>query len=143
MRIIGFNFKKMLAERKSDLKGKLEVKTHMDIGSIEKENLDFAGDVLRFHYIYSIDYNSNNAVISFEGSILIKPDKEEQIKDVLKEWKKKKIQDDLRISIFNFVMNKCNFKALQLEDEFGLPPHIPLPRISKQDALQGKASYAG
>jgi hypothetical protein len=141
MRIIGFNFRKIIAERTSDLKGKLEVKTHMDIERVEKETLDIAGDILKFYYTYSIKYNPNHATISFEGSVLVRPEKEDQIKDILKEWKKKKLPEDIRLAIFNFVMNKCNLKALQLEDEFALPPHIPMPHIPKQQ--QNSTNYTG
>lgn len=141
MRIIGFNFKKVIVERKSDLKGKLEVKTHMDIKSIEKENLDIAGDILRLFFVYNIDYTPNHAALSFEGSVLLKPDKKQNTGKILKEWKSKKLSEDIRLLIFNFVMTKCNLKALQLEEDFSLPPHIPLPRISK--TAEGNATYAG
>ncbi len=141
MRIIGFNFRKITAERKKNLKGKIEIKTHMDVQKAEKENLEIAGDILKFSYIYVIEYKPDQATISFEGEVLVKTDKEEQVKKILKEWKKKKLPEEVRILIFNFVMGKCNLKALQLEDEFALPPHIPLPRLSKQST--GKTNYTG
>jgi len=141
MRIIGFNFKKISAERKSDLKGKLEIKTHMDLEKVEKEDLDIAGEILRFSFVYSINYNPSHAVISFEGSVLVKPDKDYDLKELLKDWKKKKLPEDLRMLVFNFVMTKCNLRALQLEEEFSLPPHIPLPRLTKEQ--EGKVNYTG
>jgi len=141
MRIIGFNFKKVIVERKSDLKTKMEIKTHMDIKGVEKENLDIAGEILRVFFIYNIDYTPDHAALSFEGSVLLKPDKKQNISKILKEWKSKKLPEDMRLLIFNFVMTKCNLKALQLEEDFSLPPHIPLPRISKSP--EGKATYTG
>jgi hypothetical protein len=141
MRIIGFNFKKITAERKSDLKGKLQIKTHMDLEKVEKEELDIAGEILRFSFVYAINYEPDHATIAFEGSVLIKPDKDYDTKQLLKDWKKKKLPEDLRLLVFNFVMTKCNLRALQLEEEFSLPTHFPLPRISKEQA--GNANYTG
>jgi len=142
MRIIGFNFKKIVAERKKDLQGKLEIKSNLQIDDIEKENIDIAGEVLKFHYDYSISYEQGFAEIIFKGTILALPEKAEDTKKILKDWKKKKIDDNVRMFIFNFIMSKCNLKALQLEEEFGLPPHIPLPRLTKQQQSQ-QANYTG
>lgn len=141
MKIIGFNFKKISIERKKDIQGKLEVKSNLDIKEIEKEKIDIAGDVLRLDFSYGIKYEPEFAEILFEGHILIIP---EDIKQVLKDWKKKKIEDKSRIPLFNFIMSKCNVKALQLEEEFALPFHIPLPKLSNQQQGQsGQANYAG
>lgn len=144
MRIIGFNFRKISAERKKEIKGKLEIKTHMDIEKIEKEKLEIAGEVLRFSFVYEIDYNPNHAKISFEGIVLMKSDKKEDTDKILEEWKKNKVPDDIKLLVFNFVMTKCNLKALQLEEEFSLPPHIPLPKLTPKDTTSNnQANYAG
>jgi len=141
MRIIGFNFKKLSAERKKDIKGKLEVKTHMDITKIEKETLDIAGEILRFSFVYTIDYNPEFATIKFEGTVLLKPEKKDVVKKIIKDWKSKKLPDELKFMIFNFIMTKCNLKALQLEEEFSLPLHISMPKLSKTSGE--KATYTG
>lgn len=141
MRVIGFNFAKISAERKDDIKGKLEIKSNLQIDDIEKESLEIAGEVLKFHYEYSIKYEPGFAEIIFKGVILAVPDKPEDIKKILKDWKKKNLTDEIRMFILNFIMAKCNLKALQLEEEFALPPHIPLPRLTKQQGQQ--ANYTG
>ncbi len=141
MRIIGFSFKKFEVERKKDIKGKLEIKTNLQIDDIEKEKIDLAGEILKFSYTYSIKYEPSFAELSFKGTVLVVPDNPKDIKTILKEWKKKKLNDDLRVFVFNFIMSKCNLKALQLEEDFSLPPHIPLPRLSKQ--ASNKVNYAG
>jgi hypothetical protein len=144
MRIIGFNFRKVSAERKKEIKGKLEIKTHMDIEKIEKESLDIAGEVLRFSFVYEINYDPNNAKISFEGTVLMKSDKKEDMAKIINEWKKNKVPDEIKLLVFNFVMTKCNLKALQLEEEFSLPPHIPLPKLTPEsERKETKANYAG
>lgn len=145
MRIIGFNFKKIEAERKKNIQGKLEIKSNLQIENIEKETIDIAGEVLKFHYNYSIKYEPEFAEISFKGNVLALPDNPEDIKKILKEWKKKKLSDEIRLFVFNFIISKCNLKALQLEDEFALPPHIPLPHLTKQTQQNapGQTNYTG
>ncbi len=142
MRIIGFTLQKISIERKKDIKGKLEIKSDMHIEDVEKENIDIAGDILKFSYIYQINYEPSYAEIIFKGTVLVVPDKSEDIKKVLKEWKKKKMPDEIRVFLFNFIMAKCNLKALQLEEDLALPPHIPLPRITPQQTQQ-QANYTG
>ena len=142
MQIIGFNFKKISVERKKDIKGKLEVKTDLSIDQLEKDEISIAGDILRFFYTYSINYEPGYAEIVFKGEVLITPNNPRDIKKIMKEWKKKKISDDIRLFVFNFIMAKCNLKALQLEEELALPLHIPFPKLSRQQNQQ-QANYAG
>ena len=141
MRILGFNFKKVEAEKKKDIKGKLNINTNLDIENIEKDKIDLAGDILKFSYIYSVNYEPEFAKIVFKGIVLATVDKPEDIKKILKEWKKKKLPDSLKIPLFNFIISKCNLKALQLEEELALPAHIPLPRLTKKQTQQ--ADYTG
>lgn len=142
MKIIGFGFKKITTERKKEIQGKLEIKSNLQIEEIEKGNIDIAGDILKFNYLYSVNYEPEFAEISFNGFVLALPNKTDDIKKILKEWKKKKLSEEIRIFIFNFIMSKCNLKALQLEEDFALPPHIPLPRLTKQQNQQ-QANYTG
>lgn len=141
MKIIGFSFKKIEAERKKNITGKLEIKSNIQIEDIEKETIDIAGETLKFSYNYSINYEPGFAEIKFKGTTLAIPDKSEDIKKILKDWKKKKIDDTTKIPILNFIMSKCNLKALQLEEDFSLPPHIPFPRITAQQNQQ--TNYTG
>lgn len=145
MRIIGFNFKKISVERKKEIKGKLQIKSNLDITNIEKNHLDFAGDILKFSYTYNILYEPGLAELIFQGMVLVLPDKSNNIKKTLKDWKKKKLTEEIRIFLYNFIMAKCNLKALQLEEDFALPSHIPLPRLTKQiqQTQQKQSNYAG
>ena len=67
------------------------------------------------------------------GYVLLALDAEKS-KEVLKKWKSKKVSDDIRIHLFNFIMTKCNIKAINLEDDVGLPLHVPMPRLSNQQS---------
>ena len=138
MQVIGFNLTKILSERKKAPEGKIEVKSNINITSIAEEKLDLLKDkeVLKFSFEFSVDYSPNIAVISFEGFILAIVEKE-KMKDILKKWKTKKLVDEARIPLFNLILTKCSLKALQFEEEFNLPPHIPLPKVSQQQNNQG------
>ena len=139
-RIVGFNFEKIHAERKKPPKGKIQITSNINIKSIEQEKLDIAKEhaTLKFNFEFSINYKPNLAELTFQGFVLGLFEKN-KTKEVLKKWKNKKIQDEIRIPLFNFILTKCNLKALDFEQEFGLPPHIPLPKISKTN----NAKYAG
>lgn len=138
MRIIGFNFEKIQIQRKEITKGNIKITNNLNILSIEKDKVDIAGEILKFSYNYEIKYEPDFANLEFKGEVLVLPE-EENIKEIQKEWKKKKIKNEIRIPIFNYIMSKCNLKALQLEEDFNLPPHIPLPRLTKQALQQAEA----
>jgi hypothetical protein len=143
MKIIGFNISKILVERKSPIKGKLEIKSGLDIENIEKDEVPISPTpALKFDFSYKLDYNPNIAKIEIKGSIVTLDDKDES-KDILKKWKKKKFDHASKIPLFNFIMSKCNIKAIQLEDDLGLPLHIPMPKLKAQSDNNNPANYAG
>jgi len=84
-------------------------------------------------FSYLVDYNPEFAVVDLRGSILLSMD-EKSAKEVLKEWKKKKMPEGFRTTIFNIILRKATIKSLELEDELNLPLHMPLPTI-KTDNL--------
>ena len=132
---MGFNFTKVSIERLENSQGKINVNTNIDITSIEKADtgsFELKDDVLAVGFVYIINYEPNFAKIEFKGNILlyIEP---KQAKELLKEWKDKKLSDDIRVFLFNLVLQKSNIKALELEEELNLPLHIPLPQLSRQN----------
>ena len=129
MRIIGFNLSKVSIERQEKLEGKLEIKQNINVDNIDKQKIDISKDeALKIEFTFSVDYDPKFAKVEFKGHVLAMPEKDEA-KQILKEWKDKKIPDGIRMGLFNFIMSKCNIKALALEDEMGLPTHVPMPRI--------------
>ena len=129
MKIIGFNLTKISIERQEKPEGKLEIKQNINVDNITKEKIEITKEeVLKTEFTFSINYDPNFAKVEFKGYILIMPEKEET-KKILKEWKDKKIPDEVRAGLFNFIMSKCNIKALSLEDEMNLPTHVPMPKI--------------
>jgi hypothetical protein len=142
MRIIGFSLSKIFAERIKPLNEKLELKSGLNIDDISKEELNISkSDSLRFDFTYNITYNEE-AKIEIKGSVIVMDDKDEG-KDIIKNWKKKKFDHPMKLPLFNFIMDKCNLKSLQLEEEIGVPFHIPLPKLSAKPNEEGKASYTG
>ena len=133
MKIIGFTISGISAERKAHKdKEKIEIKSNLNIEDIQKENVEFTkNDSLKFDFSYNIGYEPELAAIKIKGSVIVMDDKDES-KDILKEWKKKKFDHPLKLPLFNFIMNKCNIKTLQLEEELGLPFHMPMPQLASQ-----------
>ena len=134
MKLIGFNFSKISIEKKSDKKENLKINTNINIVDISEIKTNFFNSketLLGVQFNYTIDYSPSIAKIFFEGNILLSIDPKEA-KEILKEWKSKKLQDNFRNIVFNIVFRKCNIKALQLEDEMNLPLHLPMPIIKNQ-----------
>lgn len=135
--IIGFNLKKILIERGKVIRGEVKVNTRMDILGVKKEEakLTSGKDILSFEFTFVINYKSvedhigDVASIIFEGNVLYLADPKDT-KKILDDWKNKEISSELRVRILNTILAKCNVKALVLEEDMGLPPHLPLPKFS-------------
>lgn len=135
MKLVGFNFEKISIEKLSELTGKLSIKTDIDIKEIKeiKTNMLKTKEIiLNIKFQYGIDYTPGIAKLDFKGSILVAAEGK-QAKEILKEWKNKKISDEFRIIIFNLILSKASIKALQLEENMNLPPHLPLPKLKGEE----------
>ncbi len=134
MKAIGFNFNKISAE-KLESKGKdLKINTEMDVSNIKKLDTDlFKGkdEVLEVRFVYNVDYKPDFAKIKIEGAIIFQTE-QKKAKQILKDWKKKKLSEEFRLSVFNIILKKSSLKALELEDELNLPFHIPMPSFKKK-----------
>jgi len=132
MAAFGFNLNKILVEKQEGKKlGKIEVHSKMEITSVKKEEVELAKgkDVLKFNFDFKLGYMPDLATIEFKGHVLIISEPEET-KKILEDWKKEKINDNLKVAVYNVIWEKCNVKALELEEDFNLPHHIPLGRVS-------------
>ena len=135
MKFIGFNFKKMKIERTSDFFQNLKISTNINISKITKPKINplkEREELITVEFNYFIDYSPNVARIEFVGEVLFTTDLK-QSKEILKDWKSKKISNDFKIMLFNIILRKSNIKALQLEDEMNLPPHISLPSLKREE----------
>jgi len=145
MQIVGFNFTKVLAERKPTIGPKTSINTNIEFLDLSKEEIDILKDqeALKITFNFSVIYSDTPekekpkektskeelGKISFEGVILLTSNSEE-IKNLLKSWKKKEIPNNLKVPLFNLILKRCSTKALDLEEQLNLPSHIPFPQIT-------------
>ena len=132
MRIIGFNLTKILVQKQEKSEERLQINQNINIKDITEEKIPITENkALKISFPLIVEYSNNYAKIEFEGTILVLAEKDE-LKKILESWKSKKIIEQIRVPLFNFIMDRCNIKALQLEDELGLPFHVPMPKLTLQ-----------
>lgn len=132
MKLAGFNFTKIVAEKKKASFKELKIDTKiniLDMQEIKDESIKSKDSFLEVSFVYIINYLPGIANLEFEGKCALSVD-QKQIKDILKDWKDKKIDDNFKVAIFNLILMKSNIKALQLEEELNLPLHFRLPSLS-------------
>ena len=136
MNILSFNFVKINAERKLDFKHS-SINTNIEFIDIEKDEIAAlkASDVIKVNFNFIVTYSESKedtknpaGKVFLEGSLLLSADKEEA-KELLDAWKKKELPENTRTALFNLILRKCSIKALSLEEELGLPYHLPLPKL--------------
>ena len=141
MRVIGFSYKKISVEKKKEIDGKVEIKTDIQVKDIKKSKNDLFKDLdtLSIEYEFKIAYESGFAEILFGGTIVLLMEKgdKELTKKIMDEWETKKILPELRLPLLNIVFERCNLKALQLEEYTNLPTHFPTPKFT-QDSQETK-----
>lgn len=133
MTVVGFNLNKISIERKDIIKGKIEIRSKVDVTDLKKEEIKIAEgkDVLRAEFTFEINYEPDFAKLYFRGHVLLL-EEPQRIKQIIKDWKKKKIDPAVNEEIFNIVLRKCNIKAFDLEDDLNLPTHYPFPTVRAQ-----------
>lgn len=143
MRIVGFNFTKMHAERNAQLTD-TNINNRIEFTDLEKESADILkdGQAVKLAFRYSLDYEKKSegkekgekqAEVSFEGSIILSVDKNEA-KEFQKSWKKKQVPKDKVSPLYNFILKKCSTKAILLQEEINLPsPYLKIPQVRPQE----------
>ncbi len=140
MRLIGFNFTKIGVERSKERVDSVKFNTKIDISSIDilkSDVLKTKEELLKIDFVYSIVYEPDFAKIELAGNLLISVEPK-IAREILKGWKDKQTSEEFRMFMFNIILRKSNIKSLQLEDELGLPPHIPLPSLNKENFKEKK-----
>ena len=126
IKLIGAKFLEIEAKRNPDFSGKLELKTSIQITSLEK--LEKSKDTLKTTYVFEIDY-ADLGEIKIKGDLFISTDSK-TIKAMLKNREEKKYDAPEYIELTNLIIRKASIKAFELEEELGLPIHIKLPSLS-------------
>lgn len=133
MKLIGFNYTKINAERPQVSKKFEKVAQNLTILDITKEELDLMKDsnVLQVTFSHTINYEPGFALIALEGIVLLQAD-QETIKNAVKEWKKdKKMTDDIKLALYKIILNRCALKSLNLEEALNIPHHMSLVNVKK------------
>ena len=133
MRVVGFNFTKISIEKLKESVEGLKTNTEIEVPEIKEIKSDIwktKEDIIEAKFEYKVKYEPGFADINLSGRILIAADPK-IVKDILKQWKKKKISEDFRIFLFNIILRKSALKALYLEDELNLPLHMPMPSFKR------------
>jgi len=139
MRLVGFEFRKVSIERFKISAENLKFNTKIDISSIEELKSDLfksREELLKVNFSYLVLYEPELAKLELTGHIILSVEPR-LAREVLKGWKDKQTPEEFRTFMFNAILRKSNIRALQLEDEMGLPPHIPLPSVGK-DSIKTK-----
>lgn len=143
MNIIGFSFTKISGQLFPNFKEpSYSMSTNIEFLEVEKEEIAAlqGKEAIKINFSYSVNFSPKDkdakgkeqpklGAVSFEGIILLSSEKEET-KEMLKFWKKREVPIQFKVPIFNLILKKCTARALQLEDELGLPAHIPIPTLS-------------
>lgn len=127
MKIIGFGFTKINAERKSEISEDTIFNHEADfpeIKSLSNELID--GKTFNISFKYTITYNSKKnpkeelARISLEGFVLVAVSGKEA-EEFEENWKSKSANKENTINLYNFVSRKCSIKMSDIQDELNLP----------------------
>lgn len=138
MKIVGLNYTKISGEKQKKAP-KSEINTNVSFTEITKEDVAIKDqEVASISFVYTLSYRNKEQKdeklgnVEFKGTVTISLSAEES-KEMWKLWKKKEMPNTMRLPIFNFILRKCTAKALTLQDELGLPTHIPLPRFDLEE----------
>ena len=143
MKIIGFSVEEIHAKKSADIP-RASINTDVVFTDVDKAKLDVLKDseCLKISFKFTVVYKDPNSKdtesknqIRFEGSLLLALSKDDS-KEFLKAWKTKELPKDKVIPLYNYILKRCSVRALQLEEEVGLQPHIPFPQIRPNQEVQ-------
>ena len=136
MPVVGFGFDNINIEKKQPFDKDDKINNNIKIIELKETSLkpndkdELPGILILFEFSLSFAKAGN---LSLKGHIIYY-DPENKTKELLKNWKDgKKLPAQFSTQIFNFILYKCNIRALQLEEEVGLPLHLKLPKFKVQN----------
>jgi len=139
MKVIGFNIEEISGKKSQELK-RYSINTDITFSNVEKSKLDVLkeDEALKVSFKFLVNYKDADSKsdeaknqVSILGSLLLMVDKELS-KEFIKSWKNKQVPKDKMVSLYNFILKKCSVRALQLEEDLNLQPHIPFPQVKQQ-----------
>ena len=137
IKFLGINFNKIKGEKDPTFQGNIDMGSNIEVKNVEKFKPALAKqESLKIDFVFDIDYKEMGKV-SLEGTLFLLLDTK-TMKEILDSWKKQTLPDFINLAIANIVVQKASTKALQLEEELGLPSHIPFPRLRPQAQPESK-----
>src|SRR3989338_7694128 len=131
MTVAGFSYTKISVERKGNIQKGTEIKNNVLITDLKESILKMGKEEktsLVVGFTFSVDYGSAGK-LEFLGNVVV-IDSSENTKKAVDSWKKdQKIPAEICANIYNYLLIRCNIRALQLEEDIGLPLHIRMPRL--------------
>ena len=91
MSIVGFSFTKITAERKSSVRGKVNINNNIGIKDVKERELSFSKDQsgLEFQFEFTADYEPQLGSIKLNGEVLYM-ESSKKVSEVMDRWKKEK-----------------------------------------------------
>ncbi len=140
MRVVGFSFSKISAERTGNV-DRVPNETLLEITEVKKEENEFLKDqvAVRFTFNYEVSLKKEKkskekplASYALAGDILTAVS-EEEAKEILTAWKTKKVPATYRTPLMNFVLRRATPKVVDLCDTIGLPSPVPIPQVKLKE----------
>ncbi len=130
MAVVGFNFTKIVGEKKADPTNKLNIDRSVNLQKVEESHLNIgtqrqSGLVISF--LYAVKYAPELGSIDLNGNLFyLAP--AEKIKEALDSWKEKTIlPKDVMNQVLQAIFIRSNIQALIVSKDLALPPPFPLP----------------
>ena len=140
MPIMGFGFDKIHIEKKADPQKGQEIKNRVNIASMKESKLILGSEEkasLIIFFEYSVDYKEAGDLM-LAGHIFYY-ETPEKIKEIVKQWETHKTApQNFATAIYGYIFAKTNLRALQLQEDVGLPHHIQLQRPTIKPAKSKK-----
>ncbi len=137
MAIVGITFRKICAEKKNIVKGKVTIANDLSLEKVEEAKIPLADSkqtALNFKFNYSTKYEPEIGNIDIKGDVLWVDDSEKN-KELLKQYKKdKNVPLDIKMAIFNNILSKATVEALIMSRDVQLPSPIKLPKTRAEEA---------
>lgn len=131
--ILGFNLTSINAHAdEKALSGNVEVNNTPSIDDVQERKYDFIGENKSVGILFSFKTAYGKAGdINIKGEIIYKVD---DAKKVLKKWKDdKSLDEEISLTVLNFILNKCMAKSIEIADSLRLPPPIQFPYVVKSE----------
>jgi hypothetical protein len=132
MPIIGFNFNKITAEKKTAPKGKISINNNVAIKDVSSMDFNIGSTKqkgIRYEYEFTSKYEPKLGSIVIVGDVLAL-EEAKTVDEIVGGWKKnKKIEKKHMVPVMNTILSKCNIKALILSQDLNLPAPVQMPKV--------------